>query len=322
MSYSRAGLQVNEGDFAIGSGIHQVGVVGMGLMGSGVAQVAATGNFDTVVVDVSPEIVGRGMERIRDSLKLLMASYRKSSGKSGIAPDEEENIIARIKPSMDRRDLVACDIVIEAVIEDEPAKKQLISSLAEIGYDKLLVSNTSSISITRLASAHAAPEKFMGMHFMNPVPIQPGCELIRGFLTSEETFQTVVEFCRELGKEPIRAEDKAGFGINRMFIPFLNESVKLIEEGIVSCEDADKTTICLGHKMGPITTLDYVGLDTTLAIAQVLEKELGPGYKPADLLCKLVAAGFYGIKNDRGFYLWDHGKKVGINPAVQRYLRK
>jgi 3-hydroxybutyryl-CoA dehydrogenase len=322
MSYSKAGLQVNEGDFAIGSGIHQVGVVGMGLMGSGVAQVAATGNFDTVVVDVSPEIVGRGMERIRDSLKLLMASYRKSSGKSGIAPDEEENIIARIKPSMDRRDLVACDIVIEAVIEDEPAKKQLISSLAEIGYDKLLVSNTSSISITRLASAHAAPEKFMGMHFMNPVPIQPGCELIRGFLTSEETFQTVVEFCRELGKEPIRAEDKAGFGINRMFIPFLNESVKLIEEGIVSCEDADKTTICLGHKMGPITTLDYVGLDTTLAIAQVLEKELGPGYKPADLLCKLVAAGFYGMKNDRGFYLWDHGKKVGINPAVQRYLRK
>ena len=322
MSYSRAGLQVNEGDFAIGSGIHQVGVVGMGLMGSGVAQVAATENFDTVVVDVSPEIVGRGMERIRDSLKLLVASYRKSSGKSGIAPDEEENIIARIKPSMDRRDLVPCDIVIEAVIEDEPAKKQLISSLAEIGYDKLLVSNTSSISITRLASAHAAPEKFMGMHFMNPVPIQPGCELIRGFLTSEETFQTVVEFCRELGKEPIRAEDKAGFGINRMFIPFLNESVKLIEEGIVSCEDADKTTICLGHKMGPITTLDYVGLDTTLAIAQVLEKELGPGYKPADLLCKLVAAGFYGIKTDRGFYLWDHGKKVGINPAVQRYLRK
>jgi 3-hydroxybutyryl-CoA dehydrogenase len=294
----------------------------MGLMGSGIAQIAATRNFDTVVVDVSLEIVGKGLERIRDSLKLLVASYRKSSGKSGIAPDEEENIIARIKPSMDRRDLVACDIVIEAVIEDEPAKKQLISSLAEIGYDKLLVSNTSSISITRLASAHAAPEKFMGMHFMNPVPIQPGCELIRGFLTSEETFQTAVEFCRELGKEPIRAEDKAGFGINRMFIPFLNESVKLIEEGIVSCEDADKTTICLGHKMGPTTTRDYVGLDTTLAIAQVLEKELGPGYKPADLLCKLVAAGFYGIKNDRGFYLWDHGKKVGINPAVQRYLRK
>jgi 3-hydroxybutyryl-CoA dehydrogenase len=306
----------------MGSGIHKVGVLGMGLMGSGIAQVAATRNFDTVVIDVSPEIVGKGMERIRDSLKLLVGSYRKSGGKTGIAPDEEEKIMVGIKPSVDRRDLLACDIVMEAVIEDEPAKKQLISSLVEIGYDKLLVSNTSSISITRLASAYAAPEKFMGMHFMNPVPIQPGCELIRGFLTSEETFQTAVGFCRELGKEPIRAEDKAGFGINRMFIPFLNESVKVIEEGIMSCEDADKTTLCLGHKMGPITTLDYVGLDTTLAIAQVLEKDLGPGYKPADLLCKLVAAGFYGIKNGRGFYLWDHGKKVGINPAVQRYLRK
>jgi 3-hydroxybutyryl-CoA dehydrogenase len=191
-----------------------------------------------------------------------------------------------------------------------------------MGYRKLLVSNTSSISITRLGSAYSAPEKFMGMHFMNPVPIQPGCELIRGFLTSDETFQTVVEFCGELGKKPIRAEDKAGFGINRMFVPFLNEAVKLIEEGIMSCEDADKTTLCLGHRMGPITTLDFVGLDTTLAIAQVLEKDLGPGYKPADLLCKLVAAGLYGIKNGRGFYLWDHGKKVGINPAVQRYLRK
>ena len=154
----------------MGSGIHKVGVLGMGLMGSGIAQVAATRNFDTVVTDVSPEIVGKGMERIRDSLKLLVGSYRKSSGKTGIAPDEEEKIMARIKPSMDRQDLLACDIVMEAVIEDEPAKKQLISSLAEIGYDKLLVSNTSSISITRLASAYAAPEKFMGMHFMNPVP--------------------------------------------------------------------------------------------------------------------------------------------------------
>jgi 3-hydroxybutyryl-CoA dehydrogenase len=166
------------------------------------------------------------------------------------------------------------------------------------------------------------PEKFMGMHFMNPVPIQPGCELIRGFLTSDETFQSVIEFCRELGKEPILAEDKAGFGINRMFVPFLNEAVKVVEEGIMSCEDADKTTICLGHKMGPITTLDYVGLDTTLAIAQVLEKELGACYKAPDLLYKLVAAGFHGIKNGRGFYLWEKGKKVGVNPAVARYRRK
>jgi len=304
------------------SAIRNVGVIGIGLMGSGIAQVAAAKGFDTVVVDVAPEIVSKGMERIRDSLRRSVESYQRSSGKTGIAPEEEAKTVAHIKTSIDRHDLLHCDILIEAVVEEEAAKRNLIGSLAEIGYRNLFVSNTSSISITRLASSYPLPEKFMGMHFMNPVPIQPGCELIRGFLTSEETFQSVLEFCRELSKEPILAEDKAGFGINRMFVPFLNEAVKVVEEGIMSCEDADKTTLCLGHKMGPITTLDYVGLDTTLAIAQMLEKELGPSYKASDLLYKLVSAGFYGIKNGRGFYLWEKGKKVGVNLAVQRYRRK
>ena len=147
------------------SEIGKVGIVGIGLMGSGIAQVAAARNFTVVVIDVSTEIVGQGMERLRDSVKRAVDRYRKTSGQSGIAPDQEEKIVARIKPSTDRRDLLACDIVIEAVSEDETAKKQLVTALAALGYDKLLVSNTSSISITRLASAYSAPEKFMGMHF-------------------------------------------------------------------------------------------------------------------------------------------------------------
>lgn len=304
------------------SGIRKVGVVGIGLMGSGIAQIAASQGFNTVVVDVTAEIIERGMERVRGSLQRLVESHQKSAGKTGVPPEEKEKILRQLRPSTERQELLDRDILIEAMVENEGAKKEMIGSLAEMGYQGLFVSNTSSISITRLASAYPWPEKFMGMHFMNPVPVQPGCELIRGFLTSNETWERVTAFCRELNKEPIFAEDKAGFGINRMFIPFLAEAVKVVEEGIMSCEDADKTTLCLGHRMGPITTLDYVGLDTTLFIAEVLERELGPSYKAPDLLRKLVAAGCYGMKNGKGFYVWHKGKKIGVNPAVERYRRR
>ncbi len=304
------------------SGVKKAGVIGIGLMGSGITQVAATQGFDTVVVDVSPDIVERGMKRIRDSLERIVESHRKSSGEKGFDAARRDQILSLIHPAVERERLLDRDILIEAVVENEGAKKEVIAALSGMGYRGTFVSNTSSISITRLAGAYALPDKFMGMHFMNPVPLQPGCELIRGFLTSQETWQGVVAFCKELGKEPILAEDKAGFGINRMFVPFLCEAVKVVEEGVMSCEEADKTTLCLGHKMGPITTLDYVGLDTTLAIAEVLEKELGPSYRPPVLLRRLVEAGAAGMKNGRGFYLWEGGKKAGINPAVERYRRK
>lgn len=304
------------------SGIRKVGVIGIGLMGSGIAQVAATKGFDTVVFDLTAEIVTKGMERIRGSLQRLVESYEKSGGTRGFPRKEMDVVLSRLQAETKREALLGRDILIEAVVENEATKKETISALSQMGYRSLVVSNTSSISITRLANAYSCPEQFMGMHFMNPVPIQPGCELIRGLLTSDETWEKVTVFCRELDKEPIFAEDKAGFGINRMFVPFLTEAVKVVEEGVMSCEDADKTTFCLGHKMGPITTLDYVGLDTTLAIADALESELGPGYKAPDLLRKLVAAGFFGMKNGRGFYLWEKGKQTKVNPAVARYRRK
>jgi 3-hydroxybutyryl-CoA dehydrogenase len=307
---------------AMETGIRKVGVLGIGLMGSGIAQVAASRGFDTTVVDLTSEILAKGMQSIQRSLQRLAESYEKSGGKSGISAGEKDGALSRLRMTTERKELLSCDILIEAIVENESAKSEMITAISALGFEKTFVSNTSSISITRLSSAYSHPDRFMGMHFMNPVPVQPGCELIRGLLTSNETCARVTAFCQELGKEPIPAEDKAGFGINRMFVPFLMEAIKVVEEGVMSCEDADKTTLCLGHKMGPITTLDFVGLDTTLAIAEVLRGELGPNYSAPDLLRKLVAAGFYGMKNGKGFYLWEQGKKSGVNPAVARYRRR
>ncbi len=304
------------------SGIQKVGVVGIGLMGSGIAQVAATSGFDTVVGDVTEEVVKRGMARIADSLSRLVASYERSRGQRGMSAEQKAGALAKLRGTSNLGQLLDRDLIIEAVTESYAVKADLYQQIVRLAYRGILATNTSSISITHLASNYSQPERFMGMHFMNPVPIQPGVEVIRGLLTSEDTSRACLAFVEELGKVPIPAEDKAGFGINRMFVPFLNEAVKVIEEGIMSIEDADKTTLCLGHKMGPLTTLDYVGLDTALAVAEVLEAELGPTYKAAPLLKRLVQAGYFGVKNGKGFYLYEEGKPPVVNPAVARYRIK
>jgi 3-hydroxybutyryl-CoA dehydrogenase len=304
------------------SGIEKIGVIGIGLMGSGIAQVSAAYGFDTVVTDMSDELVKRGMARIEDSLSKLTASYERSKGQRGMSPEQRDTTLAKLRGTSNLQDLLGCGLIIEAVTENYAVKAALYEQLVRLGYRHLLASNTSSISITHLASNYSQPEKFMGLHFMNPVPIQPGVEVIRGLLTSDDTARTCTVLVEEIGKTPIPAEDKAGFGINRMFVPYLNEAVKVIEEGIMSVEDADKTTLCLGHKMGPLTTLDYVGLDTAMAVAEVLEAELGAAYKPAPLLKRLVQAGCYGMKNGKGFYLYEEGKPPVVNPAVSRYRMK
>ena len=162
----------------------------------------------------------------------------------------------------------------------------------------------------------------MGMHFMNPVPMQQGVEIIRGLATSDETYKTVVALCHDMGKIEIPAEDKAGFAINRMFVPFVNEAIRVVEEGIAAVDDVDKCTYCLGHKMGPLMTADYVGLDTMLFICEVIEEEFGSFYKPSPLLKRLVESGQLGAKTGSGFYNWEKYKAVGVNPDVARYRIK
>jgi len=301
------------------SDLKTIGVIGIGVMGNGIAQVAAQSGFETVVMDVNDEVVQRGMGHLSASLDRLVKAYEKSGGEKGISPEARAAALGRLRATTRLEDLLACDLIIEAVPERAELKEEVNRKLADLGYDKLLLTNTSGISITRLAAAYGHPDRYMGMHFMNPVPIQQGVEIIRGLLTSDETYRTVVELCHALGKTEIPAEDKAGFAINRMFVPFVNEAIRVVEEGIAGVDEVDKCTLCLGHRMGPLMTADYVGLDTTLFICRVLEEELGSFYRPSPLLKRLVESGQFGAKTGSGFYRWEGGKAAGVNPAVARY---
>jgi 3-hydroxybutyryl-CoA dehydrogenase len=276
------------------SGLKKIGVIGIGTMGNGIAQVAAQSGFDVVVMDVDSSVLDRGLEAISRSLDRLVKAFEKSGGEKGITGEAKDEALGRVKTTSSLDDLLDCDLIIEAVPEKPELKEKINRELAEKGYDKILVSNTSGISITRLGAAYGKPDQFMGMHFMNPVPMQ----------------------------KEIPAEDKAGFAINRMFVPFVNEAIRVVEEGIAAVDDVDKCTYCLGHKMGPLMTADYVGLDTMLFICQVIEEEFGSFYKPSPLLKRLVESGQLGAKTGSGFYQWEKFKAVGVNPDVARYRIK
>jgi len=301
------------------SGLEKIGVIGIGTMGNGIAQVCAQSGFETVVRDVSDEVLAKGMTAIERSLDRLVKAHEKSGGEKGISDAQKAEALGRLSTTLELGDLVGCDLIIEAAPEIPELKETINSELAGLGYDKILCSNTSGISITRLGAAYGRPELFMGMHFMNPVPMQKGVEIIRGLATSDATHATVVALCHDLGKIEIPAEDKAGFAINRMFVPFVNEAVRVVEEGIASVEDVDKCTYCLGHKMGPLMTADFVGLDTMLFICNVIEEEFGSAYKASPLLKRLVESGQLGAKTGRGFYVWEKYQVTGVNPDVARY---
>ena len=278
--------------------IRSVGVIGAGQMGSGIAHVCALGGYDVLLHDVSPERIEAGLAHIDQAL-----SRQVSRGLIDAAA--KESALARIKPAAELQAVGGSDLAIEAATENEEVKKSIFRALSpHLGADTLLASNTSSISITRLASATDRPERFIGLHFMNPVPRMNLVEIIRGIATGAETYETAVNFARSLGKTTANAEDFPAFIVNRVLVPMINEAIYTLYEGVGTVEAID-TAMKLGanHPMGPLELGDFIGLDTVLSIMNVLYDGLADSkYRPCPLLVKYVEAGWLGRKAGRGFY--------------------
>jgi len=278
--------------------INQIGVIGAGQMGSGIAQVCATAGFPVVLLDVNEAALAKGLATID---RLLTRAVDKGK----LDPAEKTAIQGRIRTTCDYADFGTADLVIEAATEDEAIKRAIFRQLCPaLRPDALIASNTSSLSITRLGASTDRPSRFMGMHFMNPVPAMQLVELIRGIATAEETFALVKEMTLKLGKQAVSAEDFPAFIVNRILLPMINEAVYTLYEGVGSVSNID-TALKLGanHPMGPLELADFIGLDTCLAVMQVLHDGLADTkYRPCPLLVKYVEAGWLGRKTGRGFY--------------------
>jgi len=278
--------------------IRKVGVLGGGLMGSGIAEVCARAGYDTIVREVSEDLAAKGKGRIEGSLA-------KAVDRGKLPGADRDAAIARISTTTRLEDLAACDLVVEAVVEDLALKKETFAALDAIcGDTAIFCSNTSSLTITELSAATRRPDRFAGLHFFNPVPVMKLVEVVRTIATSEETMDTVFEFAKSLGKEPIRAHDNSGFVVNRLLVPYLLDAVRALEEGVGSREDIDRgMELGCGHPMGPLKLLDFVGLDTTYSIAEIMFNEYREKrFAPPPLLKRMVLAGRYGRKSGRGFY--------------------
>jgi 3-hydroxybutyryl-CoA dehydrogenase len=272
-------------------------------MGSGIAQVCATAGFDVISLEAEQRFLDKGFAGIDKSL----AKFAEKPEKSGITPEKAKEIRGRLKGTLKKEDLADCDLIIEAIIENVEEKKKMYAALdGVVKKDAIFASNTSSISITELMTATKRPERFVGLHFFNPVPLMKLVEVVRTIATAPEVFETVFEFAGKLGKVPVRTSDKTGFIVNRLLVPYLLDAIRAYEEGVGSIPDIDQAMkLGCGYPMGPFTLLDFVGLDTTYYITHVMFDEFKDvRFASPPLLKRLVMAGWYGKKTGKGFYDW------------------
>lgn len=293
-------------------GVEKVGILGCGLMGAGIAQVSAQAGFKTVVREIDKKFIDKGFGVIEKNLT-------KAVEKGKISHKEKDDTLNRLKGTLDLSDLKDCDLIIEGIIEDLDLKNEMFSTLDKLCPDKtILASNTSSLTIMAMAASTNRPDRFCGLHFFNPVPVMQLVEIVKTIATSQETTDTCVEFCRCIGRTPIVAKDTSGFIVNRLLIPYLLDAIRVLEQGIASTVDIDTgMKLGLNYPMGPLTLLDFVGLDTTYNIANIMFEEYREQrFAPPPLLKRMVLAGYYGRKSGKGFYDYTSGEPVPNNLAI------